>query len=85
VDGLSSIRLLADFWILIISVIAFILQFYCWRYLIKSRKNDFSYSGHDTVWFECSTSSLIRSILGIEVGVAIFGVCFLYLMVRYLH
>lgn len=84
-DGLSSIRLLADFWILIVSVIAFILQFYCWRYLYKSRKSDFSYSGHDTVWFECSTFILIRAILGMEVGVAIFGVCFLYLMVRYLH
>lgn len=84
-DGLSSIRLLADFWILIVSVIAFILQFYCLSYLFKSRKTDFSYSGHDTVWFECSTSSLIRAILGIEVGVGIFGVCFLYLMVRYLH
>lgn len=56
-DGLSSIRLLADF----------------------------PYSSHETVWFECSTSSLIRAILGMEVGVAIFGVCFLYLMIRYLH
>ena len=64
-DGLSSIRLLADFWILIVSVIAFILQFYCWRYLFKSRKSDFSYSGHETVWFECSTSSLVLAILGV--------------------
>ena len=84
-NGLSLILALTDFYILIVSVIAFILQFYCWRYLIKSRKSDFSYSGHDTVWFECSTSSLIRAILGMEVGVAIFCVCFLYLMVRYLH
>lgn len=84
-DGLSFTTILADFFILIFSVIAFILQFYCWRYLFKSRKSDFSYSGHETVWFECSTSSLIRAILGVEVGVAIFGVCFLYLMVRYLH
>lgn len=84
-DGLSSIRLLADFFILIISVIAFILQFCCWRYLYKSRKSDFSYSGHETVWFECSTSNLVFAILGTVVGVAIFGVCFLYLMIRYLH
>ena len=84
-DGLSFTTFLADFFILIFSVIAFILQFYCWGYLFKSRKSDFSYSGHEAVWFECSTSSLIRAILGMEVGVAIFGVCFLYLMVRYLH
>ena len=84
-NGLSLILALTDFYILIVSVIAFILQFYCWRYLFKSRKSDFSYSGHDTVWFECSTFSLIRAILGMEVGVAIFGVCFLYLMVRYLY
>jgi len=85
VNGLSLILALKDFYILIVSVIAFILQFYCLSYLFKSRKTGFSYSGHETVWFECSTSSLIRAILGIEVGVVIFGVCFLYLMVRYLH
>lgn len=82
---MSFTTFLADFYILIVSVIAFILQVYCLSYLTKYRKTDFSYSGHDTVWFECSTFSLIRAILGMEVGVAIFGVCFLYLMVRYLH
>lgn len=54
-------------------------------YLFKSRKTDFSYSGHETVWYECSTSNLVFAILGTVVGVAIFGVCFLYLMIRYLH
>ena len=83
--GLSFIRLLVDFCILIVSVVAFILQFYCWRYLFKSRKSDFSYSSHETVWFECSTSSLVLAILGLALGVAIFGICFLYLVVRYLH
>lgn len=80
-DGLSLIIALTDFYILIVFVIAFIMQFYYLSYLFKSRKTDFSYSGHETVWYECSTSSLVLAIL----GVVIFGVCFLYLMVRYLH
>lgn len=84
-DGLSFTTILADFFILIFSVIAFILQAYCQSYLFKSRKTDFSYSRHETVWYECSTSNLVFAILGTVVGVAIFGVCFLYLMIRYLH
>lgn len=82
---MSFTTFLADFYILIVSVIAFILQVYCLSYLTKYRKTDFSYSGHETVWYECSLSNLVFAILGMAVGVAIFGVCFLYLMVRYLH
>ena len=71
-DGLSSIRLLADFWILIISVIAFILQFYCLSYLMKNRNSDFFYSGHVFVWYEGSTRKLILAILGFAVGMVVF-------------
>ena len=71
-NGLSLILALTDFYILIVSVIAFILQFYCLSYLMKNRNSDFSYSGHVFVWYEGSTRKLILAILGFAVGMVVF-------------
>ena len=74
--------ILENVYVLFISLVSFIVYFLSAGYLLKNRKTDFSYSGHEIVWFEGSFRKLVLSILGLAVGISAIMVCLLYLIVK---
>lgn len=78
----ALVFILESKYILLILLVSFIVNFLSVEYLLKNRKTDFSYSGHEIVWFEGSFRKLVLSILGLAVGVSAIMVCLLYLIVK---
>jgi len=74
--------IIANKYVLLISVVVFILQFICLSDLAKSRKSDYSYSGYEIVWFEGSVYKIISSTVGFTFEAASFVVSMLYLFFK---
>ena len=66
-------------YILIVSLIAFIIQFKGLAYLIQNKQSDYSYSGHSYEWYDGDTKKTILAILAFVFGIATFGVCVLHI------
>lgn len=69
-------------YILIISIIAFIIQFKGLAYLIQNKKSDFSYSEHVYEYYEGNTDKTILAISAFILGTATIVVCLLYLYIQ---
>lgn len=69
-------------YILIISIIAFVIQFNGLAYLIQNKKSDFSYSEHVYEYYEGDTDKTILAILAFILGTATIVVCLLYLYIQ---
>lgn len=74
--------ILQNKYILIISIVAFIIQFEELAYLIQNKKSDFSYSRHTFEYFEGDTNKLILALLAFILGLSILGVCILYVFIQ---
>lgn len=69
-------------YILIISIIAFIIQFKGLAYLIQNKKSDFSYSEHVYEYYEGNTDKTNLAISAFILGTATIVVCLLYLYIQ---
>lgn len=69
-------------YILIVSLIAFIIQFEGLAYLMSHKQSDFSYSGHSCEWYDGDTKKTILAILAFILGIATFGVCILHIYIQ---
>jgi len=64
--------ILANKYVLLIGVISLVVEFFSVTYLSRNIKTDFSYSGHEYVWFEGSWVGFTFAVLGSTSG----GICF---------
>lgn len=71
--------ILANRYIILIGVISLVVEFFSVRYLSKNIRSDFSYSGHEYVWFEGSWGGFTLAVLGLASGVSALIVSSLYL------
>lgn len=71
--------ILANKYVLLIGVISLVVEFFSVRYLAKNIRSDFSYSGHEYVWFEGSWCGFALAVLGFASGVSALIVSSLYL------
>ena len=71
--------ILANRYVLLIGVISLVVEFFSVRYLSKNIRSDFSYSGHEYVWFEGSWGGFTLAVLGFASGVSALIVSSLYL------
>lgn len=71
--------ILANKYVLLIGVISLVVEFFSVRYLAKNIRFDFSYSGHEYVWFEGSWGGFTIAVLGLASGVSVLIVSSLYL------
>lgn len=69
-------------YILIVSLIAFIIQFEGLVYLMSHKQSDFSYSGHEFEWFDGDAKKTILAILAFIFGIATFGVCIFHMYIQ---
>lgn len=69
-------------YILIVSLIAFIIQFEGLAYLMSHKQSDFSYSGHEFEWFDGDDKKTILAILAFIFGIATFGVCIFHMYIQ---
>ena len=69
-------------YILIVSLIAFIIQFKGLAYLMSHKQSDFSYSGHEFEWFDGDAKKTILAILAFIFGIATFGVCIFHIYIQ---
>ena len=69
-------------YILIVSLIAFIIQFEGLAYLMSHKQSDFSYSGHEFEWFDGDAKKTILAILAFTFGIATFGVCIFHMYIQ---
>lgn len=69
-------------YILIVSLIAFIIQFKGLAYLIQNKQSDYSYSGHSYEWYDGDTKKTILAILAFIFGIVTFGVCILHIYIQ---
>ena len=60
--------ILANKYVLLIGVISLVVEFFSVRYLYKNIRSDFSYSGHEYVWFEGSWGGFTLAVLGLASG-----------------
>lgn len=74
--------MLQNKYILIISIIVFIIQFNGLAYLIQNKKSDFSYSEHLYEYYEGDTDKTILAILAFLFGIATITVCILHLYIQ---
>lgn len=74
--------MLQNKYILIISIIAFVIQFKGLAYLIQNKKSDFSYSEHVYEYYEGDTDKTILAISAFILGTATIVVCLLYLYIQ---
>lgn len=71
--------ILANKYVLFIGVISLVVEFFSVRYLAKNIRSDFSYSGHEYVWFEGSWGGFTLAVLGFASGASALIVSSLYL------
>ena len=77
VEALTFI--LANKYVLLVGVISLIVEFFSVRYLSQNIRSDFSYSGHEYVWFEGSCGGFILAVLGFASGISALIVSSIYL------
>lgn len=71
--------ILANKYVLLIGFVSLVVEFFSVTYLTRNIKTDFSYSGHEYVWFEGSRGSFIIAVLGFAGGVSALIVSSIYL------
>ena len=71
--------ILTNKYALLIGVISLVVEFFSVTYLAKNTKTDFSYSGHEYMWFEGSWGSFIFAVLGFASGISALIVSSIYL------
>lgn len=71
--------ILVNRYVILIGVISLVVEFFSVRYLSKNIRSDFSYSGHEYVWFEGSWGGFTLAVLGLASGVSALIVSSLYL------
>lgn len=70
--------ILANKYVLLIGVISLVVEFFSVTYLAKNMRSDFSYSGHEYVWFEGSWLGFTLAVLGFAGGVSVLIVSSVY-------
>ena len=75
----TSAFILANKYVLLIGVISLVVGFFSVRYLSKNIRSDFSYSGHEYVWFEGSWGGFTLAVLGFASGISALIVSSFYL------
>lgn len=73
--------ILANKYVLLIGFVSLVVEFFSVTYLAKNMKSDFSYSGHEYMWFEGSWGCFILAVLGFASGVSVLIVSSFYLVV----
>lgn len=73
--------ILANKYVLLIEVVSFIVIVLSVRYLSKNIQTDFSYSGHEYMWFDGSWGCFILAVLVFASGVSVLIVSSFYLVV----
>lgn len=71
--------ILANKYVLLIGVISLVVEFFSVTYLAKNIRSDFSYSGHEYVWFEGSWGGFTVAVLGFASGISALIVSSIYL------
>ena len=71
--------ILVNKYVLLIGFISLVVEFYSVTYLAKNMRSDFSYSGHEYVWFKGSWLSFTLAVLGFASGVSALIVSSIYL------
>lgn len=77
VEALAFI--LANKYVLLVGVISLIVEFFSVTYLSKNIRTDFSYSGHEYMWFDGSCGGFILAVLGFASGISALIVSSIYL------
>ena len=75
----ALVFILANKYVLLIGFISLVVEFFSVTYLAKNIKTDFSYSGHEYMWFEGSWGGFILAVLGFASGVSALIVSSIYL------
>lgn len=73
--------ILANKYILLIGVVSLVVEVLSVTYLARNIKTDFSYSGHEYMWFDGSWGCFILAVLGFASGVSVLIVSSFYLVV----
>lgn len=73
--------ILSNKYVLLIEVVSLVVEVLSVTYLARNIKTDFSYSGHEYVWFDGSWGCFILAVLGFARGVSALIVSFFYLVV----
>lgn len=73
--------IIANKYILLIGFISLVVEVLSVTYLARNIKTDFSYSGHEYVWFDGSWGCFILAVLGFASGVSALIVSSFYLVV----
>ena len=71
--------IIANKYVLLIGFISLVVEFFSITYLAENIKTDFSYSGHEYVWFEGSWGGFTLAVLGFASGVSALIVSSIYL------
>ena len=71
--------IIANKYVLLIGFISLVVEFSSITYLAKNIKTDFSYSGHEYMWFEGSWGGFTLAVLGFASGVSALIVSSIYL------
>ena len=71
--------ILANKYVLLIGFISLVVEFFSVTYLAKNIKTDFSYSGHEYMWFEGSWGGFSLAVLGLASEVSALIVSSIYL------
>lgn len=71
--------ILSNKYVLLIGVISLVVEFFSVRYIAKNMRSDFSYSGHEYVWFEGSWVGFTLAVLGFASGISALAVSSIYL------
>lgn len=71
--------IIANKYVLLIGFISLVVEFFSVTYLAKTIKTDFSYSGHEYMWFEGSWGGFTLAVLGLASGVSALIVSSIYL------
>ena len=74
--------ILSNKYILLIGVTSLVVEFFSVTYLAKNIKTDFSYSGHEYVWFEGTWLGFTLAVLGFAGGVSALIVSSIYLAIN---
>ena len=68
-------------YVLLIGVVSLVVEVLSATYLARNIKTDFSYSGHEYMWFDGSWGCFILAVLGFASGVSALIVSSSYLVV----
>ena len=73
--------ILSNKYVLLIGVVSLVVEVLSVTYLARNIKTDFSYSGHEYMWFEGSRGCFILAVLEFASGVSALIVSSFYLVV----